>query len=193
MPMGEKSPDVQLEPPVVASASPAEATAQKPANGTDTRDTSPVLDIPNFALARMRVATGFKPFPDGIAWLKSRGYTTVLHIRAPGENDAATQQKFQNQNLRYLSLEVSPELLNRDLVEKFNRLVTDSANQPLFVYDQDGSLAGALWLLHIRLSEGVSEDKARLEAERLGFKPNGAGNFKAMSEAVNRYLHTQKP
>src|SRR5205085_2486763 len=126
---------------------------------------------PGFALAKTRVATGLKPFPDGIAWLQANGYRTVLHVRAPGEDDRAAQELFKKYNLRYQTLEVAPGTLTRDAVEAFNRLVSDQSNYPLFVYDKDGAMVGALWMVYFRLFEGISEEKARLEAIRLGWKP----------------------
>jgi protein tyrosine phosphatase (PTP) superfamily phosphohydrolase (DUF442 family) len=134
-------------------------------------DDGTTLDIPQFAVARSKVANGLKPFADGIAWLKARGYRTVLQIRAPGEDDTAARRLFEKEGLRYESIEVSPKTLTRDLVDRFNKLVTDDARLPLFVYDRDGSLAGALWYLHYRIAVGMDDDKARDEAARLGFKP----------------------
>jgi protein tyrosine phosphatase (PTP) superfamily phosphohydrolase (DUF442 family) len=137
-------------------------------------DTSPPLpvDIPQFAMARPRVASGQQPFPDGVTWLRQHGYTTVLHVRAPGEDNAAARRQFEGRGLRYLSLEVSPKTLSKEIVERFNRIVTDEGNLPLFVYDRDGSLTGALWYLHFRLVDRLPDEKARTEAARLGFKPD---------------------
>lgn len=185
------SESVQLQAPQASGS--AETIVQKPLTPTDPGDASPPLDIPNFALVKTRIATGLKPFPDGISWLKSKGYRTVIHLRAPGEIDLATGKLFQNQNLQYVPLEVSADRLNRELVEKFNQLVTDSSTQPLFVFDKDGSLAGPLWYLHFRLSEGVSEEKARLEITRLGYKLPSETDNKAMADAIQRVLQATNP
>ena len=92
-----------------------EATAQKPANGRRSAGCHPrCLDIPNFALAKMRVATGFKPFPEGIAWLKAKGYTTVLANPCSWGRLTRCPASVSKSEPRYLSLEVSPELLNRE-------------------------------------------------------------------------------
>jgi protein tyrosine phosphatase (PTP) superfamily phosphohydrolase (DUF442 family) len=150
------------------------------------------VDIPQFAVAKPNIASGQQPFPDGIAWLKTHGYRTVLHIRSPGEDDSAARRQFEGQGLRYLSLEVSPQTLSRTVVEEFNRLVTDKNNLPLFVYDRDGSLAGGLWYLHFRLADGASEEKARADAAYLGFK-DVEGPHRTMWVAVQNYLQNQKP
>jgi protein tyrosine phosphatase (PTP) superfamily phosphohydrolase (DUF442 family) len=161
-----------------------------PAPGVEERVTAPSLpvDIPGFANVKSRVATGQRPFPDGVTWLRDRGYRTVLHIRAPGTDDAAARREFERANIRYLTLEVSPSALSKELVDRFNRLVADEGNLPLFVYDRDGSLAGGLWYLHSRLVEGYSDEKARAEAARLGFRQEQDDNHRTMWIAVQKLL-----
>ena len=62
---------------------------------------------------------------------------------------------------------------------------------PLFVFDRDGSVAGGLWYLHFRLVEKLSDEKARAEAARLGFREDGAS--RTMWIAVQNYLSEMKP
>ncbi|MGH7224354.1 MAG: fused DSP-PTPase phosphatase/NAD kinase-like protein, partial [Gemmataceae bacterium] len=116
------------------------------------RDASPPMpvDIPHFAMVTDGIASGQEPFADGVTWLKSHGYRTVLHVRTPGEDDRAARP-FEQAGLRYLHVEVSPRTLSKDIVDRFNRTVAEAGNRPLFVFDKDGSLAGALWYLHFRL------------------------------------------
>jgi protein tyrosine phosphatase (PTP) superfamily phosphohydrolase (DUF442 family) len=151
------------------------------------------VDIPQFAAVKTNIASGQEPFAGGIAWLKSHGYRTVLHVRAPGEDDSAAKSQFEKSGLRYLSLEVSPQTLSRDIVDQFNRLVAEASNLPLFVYDKDGSLAGALWYLHFRLTDRATEEKAREEAERLGFKQDRSDAHLKMWLAVQNFLKEDMP
>ncbi len=175
------------EPPVA----PNPPAVQEPRSSE--KPVAPPLDIPGFALAKTRVATGLKPFPDGIAWLKANGYRSVLHVRPVGEDDRAAQEQFRKHGLNYQTLEVTPGIITKDSVEAFNRFVTDQSKYPLFVFDKDGAMVGALWLVYFRLFEGVSEEKARLEAVRLGWKPDLDPDHKAMAEAVARYLRSMNP
>jgi protein tyrosine phosphatase (PTP) superfamily phosphohydrolase (DUF442 family) len=153
----------------------------------------PPVDVPGFALAKTRVATGQKPFRDGITWLQQQGYRTVLYLRRPGEDDRVLQLQFEKAGLRFVSLEVSPAGLTREVVDAFSRQVNDPGNQPLYVFDSDGALTGGMWLLYFRLLEGLSEEKARQEAARLGFKPDQDPEHRAMTDAVSRYLQGQNP
>jgi protein tyrosine phosphatase (PTP) superfamily phosphohydrolase (DUF442 family) len=152
---------------------------------------SPPTGIPQFALARAKVANGLKPFTDGITWLKSHGYRTALFVHASGEDDTAARRQFEKNGLRFLSLQVSPETLSKEVVEQFNRLVTDENNLPLFVYDKDGALAGGLWYLYYRLAEGATDERARAEALRLGFSADQDPEHRTMWLAVQNYLKNQ--
>jgi protein tyrosine phosphatase (PTP) superfamily phosphohydrolase (DUF442 family) len=144
-------------------------------------------------MAAPRVASGQQPYPDGVAWLSAHNYRTVLHVRAPGEDEAAARRLFEKYGLRYLSLEVSPRTLTRETVERFIQTVSDNANLPLFVYDRDGSLAGGLWYLYYRLHDRQGDEKARTEASRLGFRQEAEGSHREMWLAVQNYLSTHKP
>ncbi len=170
-------------------------SAQPMPSFPENKDTSPPLpvDIPSFAVAKDRVANGLQPFPDGIAWLQAHHYRTVLHVRAPGEDDSAARRQFEKHDLRYLSLEVSPNTLTKDVVDQFNRTVTEESDLPLFVYDRDGAIAGGLWYLYFRTAEGMSDERARSEAARLGFQPDQDGEQRTMWVAVQRYLSNLNP
>jgi protein tyrosine phosphatase (PTP) superfamily phosphohydrolase (DUF442 family) len=150
------------------------------------------VGIPQFAMAKKRVASGQRPSLEGLDWLASNGYRTALHLRSPGQDDSSDRKMFTQRGIRYVSLEVSPETLSRDVVDQFNHLVSDAGDQPLFVYDKDGTLAGGLWYLHFRTAEGASAEDALARATRLGLRedtPEG----KRMLLAVQQYLSGLKP
>jgi protein tyrosine phosphatase (PTP) superfamily phosphohydrolase (DUF442 family) len=159
----------------------------------DRASTPPLpVGIPQFALARDRVASGLKPFLDGLEWLRTNGYRTVLHLRQPGDEEAADRRLIEKHGLKYLSLEVSPQTLSQEMVEAFNRTVGDPANVPLFVYDKDGLLAGALWYLHFRTVDRATDDEARSKAARLGLKEDGDAARRTMWLAIQKVLSEAK-
>jgi protein tyrosine phosphatase (PTP) superfamily phosphohydrolase (DUF442 family) len=181
------APPSPTSPPAGEGAPPG----QKPPQGPEP-PLAPV-DIPQFSIVKGQVAAGHKPFSDGVTWLRQNGYRTALYLRAPGEDDAAVRRQFEAKGIRYLSLQVSPEALTPDLVMTFNRLVTDRANQPLFVFDRDGSLAGGLWYLHFRIVDGMADEQATKAAARLGLDPNADGGLQRdMWLAVQNYLKMKK-
>ncbi|HZT79094.1 MAG TPA: hypothetical protein VFA26_02635 [Gemmataceae bacterium] len=152
------------------------------------------VGIPQFATPKKGVASGLKPSLDGLDWLKANGYRTVLHLRRPGTPDAADRKQIEEvRGLKYCSLEVSPETLALKVVDQFNHLVNDANNRPLFVYDKDGVLAGALWYLHFRMIDQLSDADARARAAALGLKTDGDDEQRAMWLAVQKVLSGQQP
>jgi hypothetical protein len=150
------------------------------------------VGIPQFAMAKERIASGLKPTQEGVDWLNANGYVAVLYLRAPGSDDSAERKRIENtRGLKYYTLELSPETLSKDAVEQFSRLVGDSASLPLFVYDNDGILAGGLWYLHFRLVDKLPDDKAIRDAGRLGLQEKGSAEDVAMWLAVQKYLKDQ--
>jgi hypothetical protein len=152
------------------------------------------VDIPQFELARRRVASGHPPFADGdgIDWLKSRDYKAVLHIRPPGEDTAGAKRLFEKKGLRYLSLGVSPATLTRDVVAQFHQLITDPKNLPLYVFDDDSAVLGGLWYLHFRLYDKLPDLRAYEEAQRLGFKITDDPAHRTMWVAARKLLRASK-
>jgi protein tyrosine phosphatase (PTP) superfamily phosphohydrolase (DUF442 family) len=181
-------------PPAAVGPPPPGGNPEKPPGGKEERPPAPSLpvDIPQFATIKDRVATGLKPYPDGLQWLKDNGYRTVLHLRRPDEDDGADRKQVEKYGLKYLSLEVSPETLTRELADQFNALVNDAGDLPLFVYDKDGVLAGGMWYLYFRLAEGVGDDEARTRARRLGLKEDQEGEPRRMWLAVQKVLSTSR-
>ena len=147
------------------------------------------VGIPGFASVTERVASGLRPSLDeGLDWLKSNGYHTVLFVRAPDEDDSADRKQVEKRGMKYLSMGLSPLSVTTEVVDGFNRIVSDSSNYPLFVYDRDGSLAGSLWYLHFRTSEQATDDGARVRAGRLGLRDDADGPHRLMWLAIQKYL-----
>jgi hypothetical protein len=190
-----QEPTVRLAPPELSTPGPGQSreppvAAQAPATGPERRDASMAvpIDIPQFAIARPKVANGLQPFPDGVVWLRDNRYRAVLHVHAPGVDDTAARRQFEKYGLRYIALEAEPRTLSKATVDAFNRLVSDEGNLPLFVYDKDASLTGGLWYLYYRLMEGYSDEKARGEAARLGFRLEQDERHQTMWIAVQKLL-----
>lgn len=185
------SPPQTPEPPRAGSAEPRRELPPGPAAGERAATPPLPVGIPQFAVAQDQVTSGLRPKLEGLEWLKSKGYRAVLHLRSPDQADSADRPVVERAGLRYLSLEVSPETLSRQTVQEFNRLVADPANRPLFVYDREGILAGALWYLHFRDVDQDSDEVARLRANRLGLREDGDQAHRAMWLAIQKLLSQQ--
>jgi protein tyrosine phosphatase (PTP) superfamily phosphohydrolase (DUF442 family) len=182
----EPAPSVQLLPPEKPAA------PSPPADVAEDRSPTPSLPagIPRFANVKPRISVGLKPDLDGWSWLQDKGYRAVLHLQQPGEDDSH-RGVVESRGLKYLSLQVPPQPLTREVVDQFNRIVTDEANQPLFVYDRDGMLTGGLWYLYFRLVDNLPDEEAVARASRLGLSPDKNGEHRVMWVGIQQFLATQ--
>jgi protein tyrosine phosphatase (PTP) superfamily phosphohydrolase (DUF442 family) len=110
-----------------------------------------------------------------------------VHIRLPGEDDEADRKQAEDRGLMYVSIEISPVLVTKDAVEEFFKIVRDQENQPIFVHDRDGALAGGLWYLYFRLAEQDDDEVARIRARGAGLREDREGAHREMWQSVQRY------
>ncbi len=165
---------------------PPDKTAEPPINKNTT---ALPVGIPQFAKALDNVNTGLRPsLDDGLDWLAAHGYRTVAQIRAPGDEDSTDRKQVEKRGMQYVSIEVSPKTLTKAVVQEFTRLVRDKSSQPLFIYDRDGALAGALWYLYFRTVDQFPDDVARIRAGSLGLREDRDGPSREMWLAVQNYL-----
>jgi protein tyrosine phosphatase (PTP) superfamily phosphohydrolase (DUF442 family) len=147
------------------------------------------VGIPQFAMVSDKVANGQRPsLDDGLDWLKDNGYKTVFCLHQAGEPVAADRKQVENRGMKFVVLEVSAQTLNQKTLEEFNRVVTESGNQPLFVYDRDGGLACNLWYLQFRLAQDVGHDQALQQAKALGLREDREGTHRDMWLAAQKFL-----
>lgn len=149
--------------------------------------------IAQFADVRQNVYTGLRPNTDGLDWLKSNRIGTIIHIRLPDTDDANDRREIEKRGITYLSLEVSPKTLSKEKAEDFVQMVRNAAKQGVFVYDQDGALAGAMWYLFFRRGEILDDDASQLHVRRLGLPLNRDDLSRDMWLAVQRLLSENNP
>jgi protein tyrosine phosphatase (PTP) superfamily phosphohydrolase (DUF442 family) len=145
--------------------------------------------IPQFAEVKANVFAGLRPSLDGLDWLQDEGVKTIVQIRLFGEDDSADQKQVEKRNMRYIAFEVSPVTLTKEKAEEFVKLIRDGARQGVFVYDQDGSLAGSMWYLYLRMGEVLDDEPSRLRARSLGLQTNRDGQHRDMWLAVPKVLN----
>lgn len=149
--------------------------------------------ISGYAQVKEGVSSGMRPDLDGLDWLQSKGDKTVLFLRNGKEDDSSDRKQVANRSMKYVSLKVTPETINPELVTEFNRLVNDADGRPIFVYDLDGKLAGPMWYLYFRTSEQMSDEESRTRASRLGLKDKGDAEQTQLWTAVQKYLSERNP
>ncbi len=189
---GPETGDGTPAPPAPQPAAPPESRPTQPPTGAEPPP-APNVDVPGFTVVKNQVASGQKPFADGLTWLREKGFRTVLHLRAPGEDDTAHRRQFEARGFRFVAIEVSAQTLSRDVVDQFNHAVGDASNLPLYVYDRDGALAGGLWYLHFRIVDGLSHEQAVSKAAPLGLNSDADGGpHREIWLAIQKYLSMSK-
>jgi protein tyrosine phosphatase (PTP) superfamily phosphohydrolase (DUF442 family) len=190
-------PSVRLYPPEVVEGG-GNKTQLKPPEVEDKKQPAPKVETNNepksvlpvgiaqFAQVRDNVATGLRPSLEGLDWLQSSGFKTVIYLHQPGEPDSADRKQVEKRGMKLVTVEVSPATLSTKTVEAFNILVGDAANQPVFVYDRDGALAGTLWYLHLRSAGQLADDAARTQARGLGLREDREGLHREMWQAAQK-------
>src|SRR5205823_1757568 len=96
--------------------------------------------IPDFTEVKEGLGTGQRPTIDGLDWLKSKGYKTIVYVHGPKEVDASDRKQIELRDMKYVSIVVTPETLTQQLIEEFGRVVSDPANKPTFVYGDPATL-----------------------------------------------------
>jgi hypothetical protein len=113
--------------------------------------------------------SGFTPYKaEQYRWLADSDFRTILQLREPGADNTEVKRGAAKNGITYVSLDVSAERLNLSVYEKFVKLVNDTGSHRLYVCDNDGRLAGALWYLYFRHHKNYSDTDARAEARLLG-------------------------
>ncbi len=121
------------------------------------------------------IGGGSAPSADGLAWLKEKGYKTFIDLRPRKEIDPSFSDAVNDANMVYISLPIEKSKISSVRLARFDDLVTQAANRPIYFCDRDGSVAGLVWYLHLRTKLGESDDSAAQKVEDLGFDPELKG------------------
>lgn len=183
-------PDFEAPAPAVEEKKPAVKTPLMPAIADDAAAFP--IGIAAFAPVKDNVSAGRRAELSGLDWLRSKGYKSVLYLRDSNENDSSDRKQVEDHGMHYRSLTVTPETIGQDLVNEFNRVVSEPSNRPLFVYDTNGARAGAMWYLHFRTADSLTDEEARLRAGRFGLKDKGDDAQIQLWTAVQKYLADRK-
>jgi hypothetical protein len=135
------------------------------------------------------LATGRKPTLDGFDALKRASFRTVIYLHPAGADWSAAREVAVKRGLAFVAIETTPEKLAA-AIDRFNATVADTARQPIYVCDDDGVRAGAIWYLHFRTADSLNDDVARVRARPLGLSEEG-DEAKAFAMATQRYLESR--
>ncbi|MDR3619583.1 MAG: hypothetical protein P4L85_09550 [Paludisphaera borealis] len=164
----------------LAAAAPA---APAPDVATTSGD---AIGIARFVAVDLKLAGGSGPSAVGLGWLVEKGYKTVLDLRDSSQTSPAFIGEAASRGLRYVAFPVKLDNLNREQLDRFSFELSLNDARPLYFFDDDGRRAGAMWYIRRILTDKVSPDIARREAEELGL--NDAASWKLVQDASDRQL-----
>jgi tyrosine-protein phosphatase SIW14 len=189
-----------LAPPGVSPGGPAAAPGNPSPRGVSVADNSVVLPgkvrvserlfglpgLTNVGRVSPGIFRGAQPKPEGYATLKAMGVRTVINLRTRHEGRKAVEAA----GMRYVEIPMS-FLKNVDpaAVRKALSVMTDPANQPVFVHCSRGKdRAGVVVAVYRMEVDGWSEAEAEAEMDAFGFHEI----WSQLKEFVRRYPEERK-
>jgi uncharacterized protein (TIGR01244 family) len=127
--------------------------------------------ITNFSRVDAVVACGGATETSALPGLKQDGFVSVVNLRLASEQGAnidANKAEAQKVGLKYFHLPLSASAPDPATVQQFIGVVSDKANQPVYIHCGSANRVGAVWLVKRVLQDGWPVDKATAEAKAIG-------------------------
>jgi protein tyrosine phosphatase (PTP) superfamily phosphohydrolase (DUF442 family) len=120
--------------------------------------------------------------------LKAEGVKAIINLRVPTEHRAKEEEaKAKELRLKYFNIPIAFGDPKEEQVTEFLKLTDDAENLPAYIHCAAGIRVGAFWMIRRVLRDRWSFEKARKEAETIGFKESPH-----LDEFVQRYLQKHK-
>ena len=146
--------------------------------------------ITNFTKVDAVVACGGATETSALDGLKADGFKSVVNLRLatePGANIPENEAKAKAVGLNYFHLPLSGAAPDPKVVDEFLGVVSNKANQPVYIHCGSANRVGAVWLVKRVVQDGWPVDKATTEAKAIGLTAPGLEKF-----ALD-YIATHKP
>jgi len=136
--------------------------------------------ISNYTKVDAVVACGGATETSALEGLKADGFKSVINLRLASESGAnvpENQAKAEALGLNYFHLPFSGGSPDPAIVDRFLSVVSNEANQPVFIHCASANRVGAVWLVKRVLQDGWAVDKATAEAKAIGLTAPGLEKF----------------
>ena len=170
--------------PASAPVEPAPASALSPAaENHSATEAGPIVTLPTIAAPVGHGATpgivrcnsvephlmgGSLPTAEGLDWLSQRGYKTFLDLRSRAEVDPTFVDSVYDRGMVYVALPILANRLDASRLARFDDLVSQADNRPLYFCDADGTRAGLAWYIHRLTVDHYDPQTAAQEAGEMG-------------------------
>jgi uncharacterized protein (TIGR01244 family) len=136
--------------------------------------------VMNYTKVDAVVACGGATETAALEGLKADGFKSVINLRLAtekGANVAENEAAAKALGLNYFHLPDSGAGPDPQIVDRFLSVVSDKANQPVFIHCASANRVGAVWLVKRVLQDGWAVDKATAEAKAIGLSNPGLEKF----------------
>jgi uncharacterized protein (TIGR01244 family) len=136
--------------------------------------------ITNFTKVDAVVACGGATETSALDGLKSDGFKSVVNLRLASEQGANIEQnqaKAKELGLNYFHLPLSGAKPDPAVVDQFLTVVSNKANQPVYIHCGSANRVGAVWLVKRVVQDGWPVDKATTEAKAIGLSAPALEKF----------------
>ncbi len=144
----------------------------------DKKETVP--GIYNYTQVDATVACGGATDPSAIAELKKRGFVSIVNFRLAverGSDVAGEEAAAKKVGIKYFHLPLNGADPDPSVADAFLKVVTNKANQPVYIHCASASRVGAMWLIKRVLVDGWTINRATKEAELIGLRGEGLKQF----------------
>jgi uncharacterized protein (TIGR01244 family) len=136
--------------------------------------------ITNFTKVDAVVACGGATETSALEGLKSDGFKSVVNLRLASEQGANIEQnqsKAKELGLNYFHLPLSGAKPDPAVVDQFLTVVSNKANQPVYIHCGSANRVGAVWLVKRVVQDGWPVEKATAEAKAIGLSAPALEKF----------------
>ena len=130
-----------------------------------------VPGIRNFTQVDATTACAGATSPEAITELKRRGFTSIINFRTESENGATVEAGIQAAlaaDLKYFHMPFRTP--TKETTDEFLKVVSDPANQPVFIHCGSANRVGGMWLIKRVKLDGWNVEAATAEAETIGLR-----------------------
>ena len=145
--------------------------------------------IRNFSRVDATVGCGGATEPSAMSALSGEGFKSVVNLRLPHEDGAnidAGRAAAEKAGLNYIHLPFDASNPDPKVVDRFLAVVSDAANQPVYIHCASANRVGAVWMIKRVLRDGWAPDKAMQEAEAIGLSNPRLKTFASEYIAAHR-------
>ena len=136
------------------------------ASAQDKQDFS---NIKNFLRINDKICTGGQPSLDDLARMKADGVKAVINFRLASEMNVEEESaKAKELGLRYFHIPFDSASPKPEAADEFLKVMSDSANRPMFIHCTTANRVGAFWMIYRVLKDGWKVEEAQEEAKKVG-------------------------